>query len=90
MQEHLRMDGIKVFPEDAKLLQLVMQEHQIKNKSEAWRIVLRKYEKNRNLTDSFDELKDELVSVRNEISQLSSVIEDLYFIVQSISMGQSS
>ena len=41
MKEHSRMDGIKVFEDDAKLLDLVMKDHQTKNKSEAWRIALR-------------------------------------------------
>lgn len=86
MKENLRMDGIKVFEEDAKRLDLVMQDHQIKNKSEAWRIALREYEKNRDLAESFDDLKDELVAVKNEITKLSSGIEELYFIVQSMSM----
>ncbi len=85
MKEYLRMDGIKVFEEDAKCLDLVMQDHQIKNKSEAWRIALREYEKNRDLTESFDDLKEEVSSLKNEIAKLSSGIEDLYFIVQSMS-----
>jgi hypothetical protein len=86
MKEHLRMDGIKVFEEDAKRLNLVMQDNHIKNKSEAWRIALRYYQKSRNITESFDDFKDELVAVKSEISKLSSAIEDLYFIVQSMSM----
>lgn len=86
MKEHSRMDGIKVFEEDAKLLDLVMNDHQTKNKSEAWRIALRKYEKNRNLAEAFDDLKDEVSSLKNEISKLSSGIEDLYFVIQSLSM----
>ena len=85
MKEHLRMDGIKVFEEEAKLLQLVMQEHNTRNKSEAWRIALRDYQKSRNITESFDDLKDELVAVKSAIAKLSSTIEDLYFIVQSMS-----
>ena len=85
MKEHLRMDGVKVFEEEAKLLQLVMQEHNTRNKSEAWRIALRDYQKSRNITESFDDLKDELVAVKSEIAKLSSTIEDLYFIVQSMS-----
>ena len=86
MKEHSRMDGIKVFEDDAKLLDLVMKDHQTKNKSEAWRIALREYEKNRDQSDAFDDLKDELIAVKNEIAKLSSGIEDLYFIVQSLSM----
>lgn len=86
MKDSLRMDGIKVFEEDAKLLDLVMKDHQTKNKSEAWRIALREYEKNRHQAEAFDDLKDELIAVKNEISKLSSGIEDLYFIVQSLSM----
>ena len=85
MKEHLRMDGVKVFEEEAKLLQLVMQEHNTRNKSEAWRIALRDYQKSRNIAESFDDLKDELVAVKDEIAKLSSAIEDLYFIVQSMS-----
>lgn len=84
MKEYLRMDGIKVFEEDAKRLDLVMQDHQIKNKSEAWRIALREYEKNRDLAESFDDLKEEVSSLKNEIAKFSSGIEDLYFIVQSM------
>ena len=86
MKEHLRMDGVKVFDEDARRLRLVMQDHQIKNKSEAWRIALREYEKNRDQAEAFDDLKDEVYSLKNEIAKLSSGIEDLYFIVQSLSM----
>lgn len=86
MKENLRMDGVKVFEEDAKLLDLVMKDHQINNKSEAWRIALREYEKNRDQAEAFDDLKDEVSSLKNEISKLSSGIEDLYFIVQSLSM----
>ena len=86
MKEHSRMDGIKVFEKDAKLLDLVMKDHQTKNKSEAWRIALREYEKNRDLAEAFDDLKDEVSSLKNEISKLSSGIEDLYFVIQSLSM----
>ena len=85
MKENLRMDGVKVFDEDARRLRLVMQDHQITNKSEAWRIALRDYEKNRDLAKSFDDLKEEVSSLKNEIAKLSSGIEDLYFIVQSMS-----
>jgi hypothetical protein len=90
MRSHIRMDGIKVFEEDAKLLHLVMQEHKIKNKSEAWRITLQEYRKNRDITQSFFELKEEFTATRNEISQLKSTIEDLYFMIQTLSRGQQS
>ena len=84
------MDGIKVFEEDSKLLHLVMQEHKIKNKSEAWRIALQEYRKNRNITQSFCELKDEFTATRHEIEQLKSTIEDLYFMIQTHSRGKQS
>lgn len=90
MREHLRMDGIKIFEEDAKILHLVMQEHKTKNKSEAWRIALQEYRKNRDITQSFCELKDEFTATRQEIAQLKSTIEDLYFLVQTHSRGQPS
>jgi hypothetical protein len=88
MKEHLRMDGIKVFEEESKLLQLVMLEHNTKNKSEAWRIALHEYSKNRNITQSFSALKNEFQATKDEIVQLKLAIEDLYFIVQS--MGRSN
>lgn len=84
------MDGIKVFEEEAKILYLVMQEHKIKNKSEAWRIALQEYRKNRDITQSFFELKEEFTATRNEISELKSSIEDLYFMIQTLSRRQQS
>lgn len=88
MKEHLRMDGIKVFEKEAKLLQLVMQENNTKNKSEAWRIALHEYSKNRNITQSFSALKNEFRATKDEIVQLKLAIEDLYFIVQAMSGEQ--
>jgi len=88
MSSHIRMDGIKVFEDDANLLHLVMQENRIKNKSEAWRIALQEYRKNRDITQSFFELKEEFTATRNEISELKSTIEDLYFMIQTLSRGQ--
>ena len=88
MKEHLRMDGVKVFEGDAKLLQLVMQDNNTKNKSEAWRIALHEYGKHRNITQSFGALKDEFLATKNEIVQLKLAFEDLYFIVQAMSREQ--
>jgi hypothetical protein len=67
-----------------------MQEHKIKNKSEAWRIALQEYRKNRDITQSFCELKEEFIATRYEVVQLKAAIEDLYFMIQSLSRGQQS
>ena len=90
MKKHLRMDGIKVFDEDAELLHLVMQELQTKNKSEAWRLVLHEYCKSKNIIQSFAEVKDEFSATKDEIAKLKEVIEDLYFVVQTMNKGQRS
>jgi hypothetical protein len=84
------MDGVKVFEEDERLLRLVMQEHKTKNKSEAWRISLQEYQKNRDINQSFGELKDEFTATRHELAQLKSSIEDLYFMIQTRSKGHKS
>lgn len=72
MKAHLRMDGVKVFPEDAKALDLIMEKEGTKNKSEAYRIALKTYL-------DLHQLPKEVSGLRSDVQNLNESIQQLYF-----------
>lgn len=72
MKAHLRMDGVKVFPEDAKALDLIMKNEGIKNKSEAYRIALKTYL-------ALHEAPKQMAKMNEAIQTNNELIQQLYF-----------
>jgi len=76
MREHIRIDTIKIFKEDANLLDQVMKTRNIKNKSDAYREALTSYIDNHKRDEAFKELQ-------KEVSQLKELVEDLNFLIRN-------
>ncbi|QNP48382.1 hypothetical protein [Diaphorobacter aerolatus] len=78
MRQHIRIDGLKVFPEDDKVLKAIMSEHKLsekQGKSRAYRIALERYQ-------DTQQLHQEVASLTAEIRELKEQIAQLYFVVQ--------
>lgn len=82
MKSHLRTDGIKVFPEDDELLQLVMKNEGLKNKSFAWRRALKSYR-------DFHKANTELASLKESVEQMKELVQALYFKVDLLNKEKS-
>jgi transcriptional regulator NrdR family protein len=78
MKEHIRTDTFKVFVEDDEILQQVMSDNKIKQKSEAYRKALSVYK-------DFSKASDTLEQVVKLLEKQSELISDLYFKIDTLS-----
>lgn len=77
MNNHVRVDTIKVFKEDTKRLNQIMVDLNTKEKSAAWREALVQYEKNREASQKIEQLTE-------QVKMLVEKVDSLYFIIQTI------
>lgn len=77
MNNHIRVDTIKVFKDEVKMLDQIMSDLKTKEKSSAWREALIQYEKNKESNKKIEQLS-------NEVKSLSEKIDSLYFIMQTL------
>lgn len=77
MKNHIRVDTIKVFKNDLKIINKIMLDLKIEEKSSAWREALKQYEDNKENNRKIEQLS-------NELKNLSEKIESLYFIIQTL------
>lgn len=77
MKNHIRVDTIKVFKNDLKIINQIMLDLKIEEKSSAWREALIQYEKNKESNQKIGQLS-------NEVKILSEKIDSLYFIMQTL------
>jgi hypothetical protein len=82
MKTHLRTDAVKVFKEDDELLQLVMKNEGLKNKSQAWRQALKSYR-------DFHKANTELASLKESVEAMREIVQSLYFKVDILSQEKS-
>lgn len=83
MREHLRIDTIKVFDEEAKALNLVMADIHTKNKSDGYREALKTYVKNKEVAKEIQAMSEELTATRKDMALLMEKMEDLYFLIRN-------
>lgn len=85
MKNHLRVDSVKVFEEDALKLELLQKAHGIKGKGEAYRksvdFMLRYHELH---TTMLAAIKDLTKEVREGNQKTDERLEDLYFKINTI------
>jgi hypothetical protein len=81
MKQHLRMDGIKVFEEEEKIIESIMQTNNIKKKSDAWRFALKFWMNNKDLSSSVDTLSTRMSKLEGNVSEK---LDDLYFKIDVI------
>lgn len=72
MKQHIRVDSIKVFEEEEKILNIIIEKENLKNKSEAWRKALQIYVK-------FSNSAKELNEVKVQMKENNELIKSLYF-----------
>ena len=78
MKSHLRIDTIKVHPEDDRVLKLIRLQHDLPGnlwKSQAYRLALKTYEQNYQIIAAMHSLSEQ-VKTQNER------LDELYFIAQ--------
>lgn len=71
MRQHIRVDSIKVFDEENRLIEMIMKKEGITNKSDAWRAALKVYR-------DFHESNKELRLITAKIDELKSNVEQIY------------
>jgi len=72
MRQHIRVDSIKVFEEEEKILNSIIEVEKLKNKSEAWRKALEIYVK-------FSSSAKELSDLQRQVKENNELIKSLYF-----------
>lgn len=72
MRQHIRVDSIKVFEEEEKILNSIIETEKLKNKSEAWRKALEIYVK-------FSSSAKELSDLQRQVKENNELIKSLYF-----------
>lgn len=76
MKTHKRIDTIKVFDKEASIIDKMMKEDNISNKSDAYRIALELYAENKEKDISYKRLE-------NEVKILSEKFEELEFFLRA-------
>lgn len=90
MKQHIRVDTFKVFDVDQKALELIQKEEKIKNKSEAYRLALAHYVKNKELNLQIAQLHTELTHARTDIAELKTLTEGILLYLQTNSLDHDN
>lgn len=78
MNKHLKMDGVKIFPDDERAIQQIMLDHKLHQKtgrSKAHRIALKTYLE-------IGQIPAEQRNLANQVEALTQQVQQLYFILQ--------
>lgn len=79
-REHLRMDALKIFEEDSKNLDFIMQKTKL-SKSEAYRLALQTYVDLHSVIEENKSTAKEIQELKSKIEALTDSMEKLYSIV---------
>ena len=77
MRTHIRTDSVKVFEEDAILLDELSKEYGVNNKANVYRRALRFWHENRKMHQAIQKQTEQLAS-------MTALVEDLYFKIDTI------
>ena len=76
MRKHIRVDTVKIFEEDERILKQIMQKEDL-NKSAAWRFALKNYA-------DYHATNIELADLKDMVVEMNEALKQMYFKMEYI------